>query len=130
LPILNTEANFVNLQYGDHEEELSLLRKNSDIHIHDWEDVNPLEDLDEFAAQISALDLVISIDNSTVHMAGSLGVETLVLLPFIPDWRWMLERNDSPWYQSLQLFRQSAPGEWDKVIADVRVALLNKLQQF
>lgn len=87
--------------------------------VHDWEDADPLKDLDNFAAQISALDLIISVDNSTVHLAGALGIPVWVLLPFAPDWRWMLNRDDSPWYPTMKLFRQPSPGDWEVVIANV-----------
>jgi 2-polyprenyl-3-methyl-5-hydroxy-6-metoxy-1,4-benzoquinol methylase len=106
-------VSFVNLQHGDCVEELEEVYRTSGVRIHDWDDADPLVDLDGFAAQISALDLVISIDNSTVHMAGAMGVEVWTLLPFVPDWRWFLNRNDSPWYPSMRLFRQSRVGKWD-----------------
>ena len=67
----------------------------------------------------AAMDLVISIDNSTVHMAGALNVPVWALLPVVPDWRWMLGRSDSPWYASARLFRQPAAGEWTPVIDSV-----------
>jgi ADP-heptose:LPS heptosyltransferase len=56
------------------------------------------------------------VDTALAHLAGALGVPTLLLLPFSPDWRWMLGRDDSPWYPSMRLYRQSAPGDWDGVI--------------
>ncbi len=65
-----------------------------------------LTDYAETAAAISHLDLVISVDTSVVHLAGAMGKETWVLLPFAPDWRWMLDRDDSPWYPTMRLFRQ------------------------
>ena len=77
--------------------------------IHDWEDADPLEDLDNFAAQIASLDLVISVDNSTVHMAGALGKPVWVLLSYVPDWRWMLTRDDSPWYPQVNFFGRLCP---------------------
>ncbi len=108
-------VHFINLQYGDCRQEIEEAHENLGVCIHDWEDADPLRDMDNFAAQISALDLVISIDNSTVHMAGSLGIPTWVLLPTPPDWRWMLDREDTPWYPSLRLLRQPQPGEWAPV---------------
>lgn len=117
LPILEQPANFINLQYGDHGEELSEFTESTGIVIHDWEDSDPLRDLDNFAAQIEALDLVISIDNSTVHFSGALGVRTFVMLPFNQDWRWAEEREDSYWYPGiLKLFRQERSGVWEDVI--------------
>ena len=85
--------------------------------------VDQLADMDTFAAQIAALDLVITIDNSTAHLAGALGAETWVLLPFAPDWRWLQDREDSPWYPSMRLFRQPHRGDWPSVIQNVRKAL-------
>jgi ADP-heptose:LPS heptosyltransferase len=69
------------------------------------------------------MDLVITIDNSAAHLAGALGVPTWVLLPFAPDWRWLLDRDDSPWYPSIRLFRQTQIGDWESVVREVRDAL-------
>jgi tetratricopeptide (TPR) repeat protein len=85
--------------------------------------VDQLSDMDRFAAQIAAMDLVITIDNSTAHLAGALGIPVWAMLPFEPDWRWMLNREDSPWYPSMRLFRQPKPGDWDSVIKNVEGAL-------
>jgi hypothetical protein len=67
------------------------------------------------AAQLCALDLVVTVDTSVAHLAGALGVPVWVALPFIPDWRWLLKREDSPWYPSLRLFRQTRLGHWSDV---------------
>jgi ADP-heptose:LPS heptosyltransferase len=75
-----------------------------------------LEDFSDTAALVSLMDLVISVDTSVVHLAGALGKPLWVLLPFAPDWRWLLEREDSPWYPTARLFRQPAIGDWDSVI--------------
>lgn len=107
---------FMNLQYGDYKGELREVQENYGVTIHDWEDADPLKDLDNFAAEIAALDLVLSVDNSTVHMAGAMGTPVWVLLPLVPDWRWMLGREDSPWYPTMRLFRQQSPGDWESVI--------------
>ena len=116
-------ASFINLQYGDCGEELAAVQRNLGVTIHDWDDADPLTDLDNCAAQVSALDLVISIDNSTVHFAGAVGRPVWTLLPFSPDWRWMLEREDTPWYPSMRLFRQKSFGDWNGVFARVAAAL-------
>lgn len=78
-----------------------------------------MNDFSDTAAVISNLDLVITVDTSVVHLAGALGKQTWLLLPYFPDWRWMLERTDSPWYPSLKLFRQPKPGDWDTVFQNV-----------
>jgi tetratricopeptide (TPR) repeat protein len=77
------------------------------------------------AALIMNLDLVISVDTSVAHLAGALGKPVWVLLPFAPDWRWMLHRQDSPWYPTARLFRQTRFGDWADVISRVREELLN-----
>lgn len=116
-------ASFINLQYGDCAAELKEAKEKLGVTIHDWEDADPLKDLDNFAAQISALDIVISIDNATVHMAGALGVPVWTLLPFACDWRWMQDFEDSPWYPSMRLFRQNKQGDWERVFGRVEFTL-------
>lgn len=106
---------FVNLQYGDCRDDLRVVEEKFGAKIHDWEDADPLKDLDAFAGKIAALDLVVSVDNSTVHLSGALGVPVWVLLPYVCEWRWMLEYEDSPWYERARLFRQGKEGDWERV---------------
>jgi len=68
---------------------------------------------------MSHLDLVVTVDTSVAHLAGALGIPTWLLLPYVPDWRWLLEREDTPWYNSMRLFRQKSPGQWQEVLARV-----------
>ncbi|GFO53247.1 hypothetical protein GMSM_02540 [Geomonas sp. Red276] len=82
-----------------------------------------IADFSDTAALASRLDLVITVDTSVAHLCGGLGLPVWVLIPFIPDWRWMAEREDSPWYPTMRLFRQQRPGDWDGVLARVRQAL-------
>jgi hypothetical protein len=82
-----------------------------------------IADFDDTAAILSEVDLLISIDSSPVHLAGALGCPVWVMLPLLPDWRWLLNRDDSPWYPSARLFRQSEWGRWDQVVARVAAAL-------
>ncbi|MCA3275210.1 MAG: tetratricopeptide repeat protein [Roseomonas sp.] len=82
-----------------------------------------LGDFADTAALISSLDLVISVDTSVAHLAGALGKPTWVMVPFAPDFRWLLDREDTPWYPKMRLFRQSRAGDWDGVIARIGEAL-------
>ena len=77
-------------------------------------------DFSDTASVIAQLDLVISVDTSVAHLAGALGKPLWMLLPFVPDFRWMLGRDDSPWYPTARLFRQPRIGDWGSVIASVR----------
>ncbi len=86
-----------------------------------------LNDFSDTAAAMEQLDLVITVDTSVAHLAGALGRPVWVLLSFAPDWRWMLEREDSPWYPTMRLFRQVKPGDWGEVMVRVRAALEERL---
>jgi ADP-heptose:LPS heptosyltransferase len=65
------------------------------------------------------MDLVITVDTALAHLAGAMGIPALVLLPFQPDFRWLVERDDTPWYPTLRLYRQPIPGNWGTVIRQV-----------
>lgn len=122
-PLLGTPGvRFVNLQYGDSADDLASVAQATGIVIHDA-GLNLTADIDGLCALMSALDLVISIDNSTVHLAGAVGADTWVVLPARPDWRWMLERADSPWYGSLHLERRAVDEAPDAVMARLRLRL-------
>lgn len=82
-----------------------------------------IEDFEDTAAILQTLDLLITVDTSAAHLGGALGRSTWIMLPFAPDWRWLLGRSDSPWYSSVRLFRQNQPGDWEDVARRVRVAL-------
>ena len=119
-PLLSLpNAQFINLQYGDCVEDLAAVRREMGIQIHDWDDADPLVDMDAFAAKVAALDLVVSVDNSTVHLSGALGVPTWVLLPQVPGWRWTIADARSLWYPAARLFRQPHCGNWSPVFEHV-----------
>ncbi len=82
-----------------------------------------MQDFADTAAVITELDLVITVDTSIAHLAGALGKPVWVALPFPGDWRWMLDRDDSPWYPTARLFRQPKPGDWETVFGNIRAAL-------
>ena len=87
-------------------------------------DLSPL--MDDFASTatlMEQLDLIITIDTAVAHLAGALGKPTWLLLSATPDWRWMLEQSDSPWYPSMRLFRQAKPGDWSEPLTKLREEL-------
>ena len=89
-----------------------------------------LTDFAETAALISCLDLVITVDTSVAHLAGALGCPTWILLPYTPDYRWLLDRDDSPWYPSVRLFRQTEIREYESVLDRVRDELRARITAF
>ncbi|MBR0851559.1 tetratricopeptide repeat protein [Bradyrhizobium diazoefficiens] len=115
-PLLDCDAQFVSLQKGARGHDRAFLDERKDI----LDLTEQVTDFTDTAALIACLDLVISVDTSVVHLAGSLGAPVWTLLPFSPDWRWLLNRDDSPWYRSMRLFRQPARGDWASVVDSVR----------
>jgi tetratricopeptide (TPR) repeat protein len=106
----------VDLQYGDTAAERDAVEREFGWRVHRHPEIEQLADLDGFAALVSALDLVITISNTTAHMAGALGKPCWVLLHDAPYWHWFPSRADCPWYPSVRLFRQSRAGTWDDVL--------------
>jgi hypothetical protein len=86
-----------------------------------------IEDFSDTAGIVMNLDLIISVDTAVAHLAGALGKPVWTLLPFAPDWRWMLHREDSLWYPTMRLFRQPSPGDWRSVIEHVRQDIIKKI---
>jgi len=119
LPLLALhEIDFFSLQLGPRAQELATEVTEG------VRDLSPfLSDYAETAAAISCLDLVISVDTSVAHLAASLGKPVWLLVPFAPDWRWMLGRQDSPWYPSVRLFRQKTRGDWQPAMSELQTAL-------
>ena len=110
---------FFSLQVGDNAADITQLAGK-----HQLQDLSPqIKDFADTAALIAQMDLVISVDTAVAHLAGAMGKPVWVLLSFFHDWRWFLEREDSPWYPSMRLFRQSQPGDWEGVLEQVAQAL-------
>ena len=86
-----------------------------------------LDDFMDTAAVLMNLDLVITCDTAVAHLAGALGVPVWVGIPFVPDWRWLLDRDDSPWYPAMRLFRQKTLGDWASVFEEIKAALCVQL---
>jgi tetratricopeptide (TPR) repeat protein len=107
-------TSFVSLQFGKRAADLKKLKPGK----APIDDLSPnFGDFEETAGAIMALDLVITVDTSVAHLAGALGKPTWVLLPWVADWRWMIEREDNPWYPTMRLFRQRRDQSWAEVIA-------------
>lgn len=109
----------VSLQKGEREADLKTYEGAAPL----FDAAPHLEDYEETVAAIAALDLVVTVDTSVAHLSGAMGWPTWVLLPCVPDWRWLRTREDSPWYPSLRLFRQSEPGAWEAPLAALAAAL-------
>ncbi|MEP6764581.1 MAG: hypothetical protein ABJB66_09740 [Gemmatimonadaceae bacterium] len=113
--VRDVHVNWVSLQMGTRGNELSELKglaaiTNATPHLTDFVDT---------AHVLNALDRVVTVDTSVAHLAGAMGIPTLLLTPFVPDWRWQLVREDSPWYQSVRIIRQTSRGDWGGVVQRV-----------
>jgi Flp pilus assembly protein TadD len=126
MPVLSLPGmRFVDLQYGDTSAERAELLGQSQISLHKFDDIDNFHDLDALASLISACDIVLTVSNTTAHLAAALGKPVIVMLPASPSlfWYWHLERSDSPWYPSAVLLRQTQAADWREVIATASVAL-------
>ncbi len=124
-PLAQAGVQLVSLQKGPGVEQLEDIARQ--FKVIDWTEridttAGPLMDT---AAIVSQLDLVITTDTMLAHLAGVLGVPVWVALPHVPDWRWLLARSDSPWYPTMRLFRQSKPGDWRSVFAEMAEEMKN-----
>ncbi|MCA9219951.1 MAG: hypothetical protein KDA71_06455, partial [Planctomycetales bacterium] len=119
---------FVTLQYGDTAVERTAAKNTLGVPVTEVPDLDLFNDIDGLAALIAACDLVITVSNTTAHVAGALGVPTWVLAPSGAGklWYWFFDRTDSPWYPAVRIFRQSVPGSWSEPLA----AAANALSEF
>jgi ADP-heptose:LPS heptosyltransferase len=117
--ILDTDASFISLQKDPRSADRAMLAERAEL----LDLTGHLIDFVETAALISCLDLVITVDTSVAHLSGALGCPTWILLPVRPDYRWLLDRDDSPWYPSVRLFRQDERRDYADVLERVRAEL-------
>ena len=118
------DLNFYSLQKGIASHELNDIPDS--ITVNDIS--SQLQDFADTAAVVEQLDLIITVDTSVAHLAGALGKQVWLLLCYNPDWRWLLNREDSPWYPTMRLFRQPNPGNWSAVFTRVHNTLLDLIQ--
>jgi tetratricopeptide (TPR) repeat protein len=119
LPLIDKRAIWFGIQKGMLDADLQVAAEAPNLRIFDEE----ISDFEDTAALIAEMDLVITVDTSLAHLAGSMNQQCWVILPFNPDWRWLLGRQDSPWYPSIRLFRQRRVGDWADPLAELRAAL-------
>ena len=110
---------FISLQYGEVAADLEEVKNELGVDVYWDKSVNAMGNMDPFTAQVAAMDMVVSVDNSTVHYAGALGKPCWVMLPVNSDWRWLTERRSSIWYDSLELFRQRKDYGWDQQVLEI-----------
>ena len=120
----NESIDFINLQYGDRDKEIKRLSKKLKRNIFLNDSIDNKNDIDGLSAKIESCDIVISIDNSTLHLAGSLNKDTIGLIPKVSDWRWKSNTNLTPWYKSVQLLRSDE--NWEKVILKAQNYCIDK----
>jgi hypothetical protein len=113
-PLLNLDVDWHILQTEIRETDELLLPQTP---LKDWRP--ELTSLHETAGLLDQLDLLITVDTSVAHLSAALGKPTWIMLPYAPDFRWLLNRSDTPWYPSVQLFRQSKPRDWESVTSQI-----------
>lgn len=131
-PLLSLpETSFVDLQYGDTGSERAELQASHGLTVQKLDDIDNRDDIDGLAALISACDIVVTISNTTAHLAAALGKPTIILLSSSPKllWYWHQDRNDSPWYPSAVLLRQAQVNRWADVVAVAREAVATFAQE-
>jgi len=117
------KISLLNLQYGDVSKDIDLLKSKTGIKLIQYDSIDNFNDLDGFASLIDACDFVVTIDNSTIHLSSALGKKSFLLLPYVAEWRWLLNGDNSLWYPSAKLYRQDKINDWDSVFKKLKVDL-------
>ena len=112
------DLDFISVQKEVSDADAAILREHGVLQLG-----QEFADFADTAAVVAMLDLVVGVDTSVAHLAGAMGKAVALLVPFSPDWRWLLDRTDSPWYPSMRLFRQATMGDWDGPLQRVQQEL-------
>lgn len=128
-PVLSCDgATFVSLQYNERGNEIAALREARGLEVHHWQEA--INDYDETAALVCALDLVITVQTAIAHLAGALGRTAWVMIAAVPEWRYMRDGDTMPWYPSVRLIRQRTAGDWNGVISAVAERVKQFIEQY
>ncbi len=128
LPVLGLPGlTLVNLQYGDHAEEIRRFEIDTGLIVHTDPAIDPLQDVDGFTAQVAAMDAVVTIQNTTLYTAGAIGVPTFALLPPAPDWRWLGNESTSPWHESVRMYPRYLAGDTGEQVTRIAADLKDRL---
>lgn len=119
LPFLPSKFEYISLQKELRDTDKNFLEQHHSIKFVG----NHIDDFSDTGALCECIDLVISVDTSVAHLAGTLNKQTWVLLPFVPDWRWLLDRDTSPWYPSIKIYRQENIHDWKSALQKVKFDL-------
>ncbi len=119
IPLLCDDVQWVCLQKEIGDADADVLKRDGRVSFFGDE----LKDFSDTAALLDVMDLVITVDTSVGHLAGAMGKPVWILLPYNADWRWLLDRSDSPWYPSARLFRQRGIGNWNDLVREVKSEL-------
>lgn len=122
-----TQIKFLSLQKGFGSEQLENCSFKN-VFVDFQEEFNPVLDFLECASVIENCDLVITTDTSTAHLAGSIGKKTWLILKKLPDWRWGVNGNETPWYKSIKIYRQTKPHSWSDVLQELKISLINEFK--
>ena len=118
-PLLSVPGiDFISVQKDVNDAQAAILDRHGVLNLG-----RQFDDFADTAAVLAMLDLLVAVDTSVAHLAGAMGKAVALLMPFAPDWRWLLHRTDTPWYPTMRLFRQSAVGDWDSPLEQLRQEL-------
>ena len=119
------KISLINLQYDNIKQDINALKSSTNIDFVQYQPVDNFLNLDGFASLIDACDFIVTVDNSTIHISSALGKKSFLLLPYVADWRWLLDLQQSPWYPSLKIYRQKEINDWDSALENLKTDIEN-----